>query len=142
MEFSPTINCDVHLPPLPEGPEPVETALLVDVLKVLYEGHVHVEECVLVPELPVGGTVRPHQEDSAHHAGDEVVGPPPALDAGPVDDEDGLSDGEGAVVPDDQEHEDQVQHSVVQEVVGGGQDAAWDDVVNTISSQGPAYQSD
>ena len=53
-----------------------------------------------------------------------MVGPPPALDPGTVDDQDGLPDGEGAVVPDDQEHEHQVQHAVVQEVVGGGQDAS------------------
>ena len=33
-------------------------------------------------------------------------------------------DGEGAVVPDDQEHEHQVQHAVVEEVVGSGQDAS------------------
>ena len=47
---------------------------------------------------------------------------PPTLDAGTVHDEDGLSDGEGAVVPDYQEHEQEVHHPVIEEVVGGGQD--------------------
>ena len=47
------------------------------------------------------------------------------LDAGPVDDEDGLPDGEGAVVPHDEEHDHQVQHAEVQEVVGEGQDTSY-----------------
>ena len=43
-----------------------------------------------------------------------MVSPPPALDPGPVDFEDGLPDGERAVVPDREEHEDEVQDAVVE----------------------------
>ena len=64
----------------------------------------------------------PDQQNSSNHAGDEVMSSPPTLDPGAVHDEDGLSDGEGAVVPDYEEHEQQVHHPVVEEVVGGGQD--------------------
>ena len=46
------------------------------------------------------------------------------LNFGPVDTKDGLSNGEGAVVPHDQEHDHQVQHAEVQEVVGEGQDTS------------------
>ena len=51
-----------------------------------------------------------------------MVGPPPALDPGTVDDQDGLPDGEGAVVPDNEKHAQLVQHHEVKEVGGNGQD--------------------
>jgi len=38
-----------------------------------------------------------------------VVGPPPALDPRSVHLQDGLTDGQGAVVPDQQEYEGQLQ---------------------------------
>ena len=42
-----------------------------------------------------------------------------------IDNEDGLPDCKGTVVPDDQEHEDQVQHSVVQKVIGNCQNSSY-----------------
>ena len=45
------------------------------------------------------------------------------LYSGAVDDEDGFSDGKGAVVPHDQEHEDDVEDADIQEVVGSCQDS-------------------
>ena len=73
-----TVDGDVHLLPLAQGPQSVEAPLLVDVLQVLQERHVHIEHHVLVPggiqlvvllkislntalifapEVPVGGPV-------------------------------------------------------------------------------------
>ena len=49
---------------------------------------------------------------------------PPTLDAGPVHDEDGLSDGQGAVIPDNQEHDQQIKDTEVEEIVCARQYAA------------------
>lgn len=82
------IDGDVHLLPLAQGPESVQAALLVDVLEILEEGHVYVEQHVLVPEVSVGWSIWPDQEDSTHHTGDEVMSSPPAFDTGPVHNQD------------------------------------------------------
>ena len=43
------VDGDVHLLPLAQGPQSVEAPLLVHVLQVLQERHVHIEHHVLVP---------------------------------------------------------------------------------------------
>ena len=75
------VDGDVHLLPLAQGPQSVEAPLLVHVLQVLQERHVHIEHHVLVPggilvlakniltitaiifapEVPVGGSVWPDE---------------------------------------------------------------------------------
>ena len=85
------IDCDVHLLPLSQRPQSVETTLLVHILKILQECHVHVEQHVLVPEVSVAWTVRPNKENSTNNTRDEVVGPPPSLDARTIDYQNGLS---------------------------------------------------
>ena len=44
-----TVNGNVHLLPLAQGPQSVEAALLIHVLQILQERHVHIEHHVLVP---------------------------------------------------------------------------------------------
>jgi len=51
----------------------------------------------------------PNQKYTGGHRGDEVMGPPPALDPRSIHLQDGLPDGQGAVVPDQQEYEGQLQ---------------------------------
>jgi len=68
---------------------------------------------MLVPEVSVDGTVRPNKENSTNNTRDEVVGPPPSLDARTIDYQNGLSDSQGAVVPNNQEHYNKIKNSVV-----------------------------
>lgn len=55
-------------------------------------------------KLGPGLVLGPDEEDSRHGRGDEVVQPPPALDARPVHLENRLPDGQRAVVPHEQEY--------------------------------------
>ena len=116
------IDGDVHLLSLSQRSESVQAALLIDILEILEEGHVDVEQHVLVPEVCVGGAIGPDQQDSAHHARDEVMSSPPTFDTGPIHNQNRfpdniiyvlfllfndlpLPDGESAVIPNNQKHD-------------------------------------
>lgn len=53
----------------------------------------------------------PDEQDTSSHSGDEVMGTPPALDAGSVHLQYRLAYGQRAVVPDQEEYERQFQSS-------------------------------
>ena len=61
------INSDVHVLPLPQRPQSVQAALLVDILEVLEECHVHIEHHVLVPEFSVSSSIWPDKQDTTHY---------------------------------------------------------------------------
>ena len=89
-------------------------------LQVLYECDIDGKEHVAISELQPSGAIGPDEKEPTHHDADEVVESPPALDARPVDSQDGLSDCECAVVPHDKEEEDKVQGTEVQIPVDQG----------------------
>ena len=63
------------------------------------------------------------------------------LDSWSVDLEDWLSDGEGAVVPDDEEHVDRVQHAIVHQQVDSGKHESWKKIdPNQLCSSGNGSQ--
>lgn len=79
------LNGDVHVVAFAERLEPIQEALLVAKLQVLYHADVDVE----VHELPSKQlprlALRPHQQDAGTYSRNEVVQSPPALDARPID---------------------------------------------------------
>ncbi len=116
-----SIYGDIHVHALTERPQSVEDPALVGELQVLQEGHVHIEPHQLNPDAPVARAVGQDKQDAAGKRGHKMVQAPPALDSRPIHLEDGLADGQRAVVPHGQEVEEQVQHSIAQGEAEDGQ---------------------
>ena len=121
------LHGQVHGVPLAQGPQAVQTAALVVILEELHKALVHGEGQELVPELLVHEAVGPCQHDSRQERGHVMVENPPAFDPGAVVDEDALADGQGAVIPDQQEVEGGVGHPGVEEEAAGEGDEDEDD---------------
>lgn len=104
-----TINGDVHIVSFTQGPQSIQHTSLIGELQILEECQVHIEPHQLISEAQIDLAIRPNQQYTSCKRRYEVMQSPPAFDSGAIHFEDGLSNGEGAVIPHGEEHEHEIK---------------------------------
>lgn len=79
-----SLDGDVHVVSFAQRLQPIEDALLVAELQILHHADVRVEVHELQTEQLPGFALGPDEQDAGANGRDEVMGAPPALDAGSV----------------------------------------------------------